>query len=217
VFPVLLAALVAAAPGPAGTPGEVVEEIVAVVRGPAGTAPRLITRTKLEEEARVALVSRGALEAAVAPLDAPALSATLAWLVDETLVADEAARLRLDDLAPGSVDQEVARFAARFPAPAEYRAFLARTELTEEELGATLGRGLKVRRYLESRVGRVARVSEADVDRALEERGAAGASPPLREVVRGELAAAAARAQAAALVAELRARADVRVLREPGR
>jgi len=217
VFPVLLAALVAAAPAPAGTPGEVVEEIVAVVRGPAGTAPRLITRTKLAEEARVALVSRGALEAAAAPLDAPALSAALAWLIDETLVADEAARLRLDDLAPGSVDQEVARFAARFPAPAEYRAFLARTELTEEELGATLARGLKVRRYLESRVGRVARVSEAEVDRALEARGAAGASSPVREVVRGELAAAAARAQAAALVAELRARADVRVLREPGR
>jgi hypothetical protein len=111
----------------------------------------------------------------------------------------------------------VARFALRFPAPAEYRAFLARTELTEEELAATLARGLKVRRYLESRVGRSARVSEAEVDRALAERGASGASAPLREAVRAELAEAAARVQAAALVAELRARADVRVLQEPGR
>ncbi|MFT3915693.1 MAG: hypothetical protein QM704_16730 [Anaeromyxobacteraceae bacterium] len=213
MIPLLLAVL-AAQPAPPG--GDVVEEVVAVVRNPAGSPPRLVTRTKLEEEARIALVSRGAVEAAVRPLDAPALAAALQWLLDETLVADEAARLRLDDLDRDTVDREVARFAARFPAPAEYRAFLARAELPEEELAVTLARGLKVRRYLESRVGRAARVSEADVDRALAARGAAGASPAVREAVRGELAEAAARNQVAALVAELRARADIRVLREPG-
>jgi hypothetical protein len=214
VLAFLLAAVLAADPTSQG--GVVVEEIVAVLRNPAGTAPRPITLTKLVEEARVALVGRGALDAASGPIDGPALAATLDWLVDETLVADEAARLRLDELARGSLEEEVARFTARFPGPAEYRAFLARAELTEEELAATLARGLRARRYLESRVGRSARVSEADVDREVAARLQAGVTAPVREAVRAELVADRARAQTAVLLRELRARADVRVLARPG-
>jgi len=214
----LLLALLAAGPdavaggAPVAAP-RVVEKVVAVIRNPPGSAPRLITLTRLVEEARIALVSRGAIEAASRPIDAPALRATLDWLLDESLVADEAARLRLDDLGREAIADELKRFAARFPAPDAYQAFLERTEVSEEELAVTLARGLRVRRYLESRVGRVARVSEADVDRALVERGAnAGASAAVRDAVRASLVEARARAQAAALVSELRARADVRIL-----
>ncbi len=210
----LLAAILASDPAP--REGVVVEEIVAVLRNPAGAAPRAITLTKLVEEARVALVGRGALDAASGTIDGPALAATLDWLVDETLVADEAARLRLDELARGSLEEEVARFAARFPGPTEYRAFLERAELTEEELAATLARGLRARRYLESRVGRSARVSEADVDREIAARLQAAGTAPIRDAVRAELVAERARAQTAVLLRELRARADVRVLARPG-
>jgi hypothetical protein len=52
-----------------------------------------------------------------------------------------------------------------------------------------------------------------EVDRALAERGVdAAASPAVRDAMRASLIEARARAQAAALVAELRARADVRIL-----
>jgi hypothetical protein len=220
VAALLVALLAAASPGTPPGEGRVVEEVVAVIRNPPGSAPRLVTLTKLVEEARVALVSRGALEAASRPIDAPALRAALSWLVDETLVADEAARLRLDELERETVASEVKRFASRFPTADAYRTFLARTELSEDELAVTLARGLRVRRYLESRVGRVARVKEADVNEALAARGASGtASPAVRDAVRASLVESRARAQADALVAELRARADVRILvrfEEPG-
>jgi len=212
----MLAALLGAAVlsgAAAGPPqGAVVEKVVAVIRNPAGSAPRIVTLTRLVEEARIALVGRGALDAASKPIDGPALRATLEWLVDETLVADEAARLRLDELDRDTLAAEVKRFAARFPSEAEYRRFLEATDLGEEELAASLARGLRVRRYLESRVGRVTRVSDADLDRAMAERGVASASPALREAVRGDLVEARARAQAREMVAELRSRADVRVL-----
>jgi hypothetical protein len=204
----LLAAALAAAPGE----GVVVEQIVAVVRNPVGAPPRALTLTKLTEEARVALVGQGALEAATAPLDAPALKAALRWLVDQWLVADEAARLGVDEVGRDDVLAEVRRFRDRFPTAAAFERFLAAAELSEEELSVTLARGLRVTRYLESRVGRASRVSDAEVARFLEGRGASLEAPGAREAVRARLADEKAQAQVRQLVADLRSRADVRVL-----
>src|SRR5512144_501935 len=151
----LLLAVALAAPPPPG--GRVVEEIVAVVRNPPAAPPRLVTLTKLTEEARVALVSRGATAAATGPLDREALRAALDWLLDQLLVADDATRLRIGDVPREEVLLELRRFQARFAAPAEYERFLAANELSEEELLVTLARMALVQRYLESRVGRAAR------------------------------------------------------------
>jgi hypothetical protein len=206
---VLLALLALAAPAP---PGRVIEEVVAVVRNPASAPPRVVTLTKLTEEARVALVSRGATAAASGPLDREALRAALDWLLDQVLLADDAARLRIDDVPHEEVLAELRRFAGRFPTEAEYQRFLAASDLTEDELLVTLARTVRVQRYLESRVGRAARVEEADVDRWLAEHGAPGAAAPVRDAARAEVAAERARVQVRELVAELRARADVRIL-----
>src|SRR5512146_733421 len=107
-----LAAALAAAP--------VGERVVAVVRNPPSAPPRIVTLTKLTEEARIALVSRGAIGAAVGPLDREALRAALEWLLDQMLVADEAARLRIDEVPREEVLEELRRFRARFPTPAQY-------------------------------------------------------------------------------------------------
>jgi hypothetical protein len=172
----------------------VVERIVAVVRNPASGTPRPLTLTKLVEEARVALVGQGATEAATAPLDDAALRAALRWVVDQWLVSDEAARLQVGEVTREESQGAVARFRARFADGAACQAFLASIDLTEEELGVTLARGLRVQRYLDGRVSRAARV-------AGEERVQA----ELRQVI-----------------SDLRARAEVRVLwpalrDEPGR
>jgi hypothetical protein len=206
----LLAALAVASP-PAGA-GEIVEEVVAVVRNPAGAPPRVVTLTKLTEEARVALVSRGATAAASGPLDRAALRATLEWLVDQMLISDEAARLRIDEVPRDEVVAELRRFRARFETAAAYDRFLAATELTEEELLVTLARMVRVQRYVESRVGRSARVDDDEVDRWLGERGAPTGPGPARDAARTQLVEERARAQVRALVSELRGRADVRVL-----
>jgi hypothetical protein len=128
------------------------------------------------------------------------------------LVADEAARLRLDDLRADEVAAELRRFRARLPARSDYQRFLAVADLTEEELSVSLARSLRVQRYLESRVGRTARVSDAEVDAYLAGRGAVLEATAAREAVRAHLAEEKIAAEVKELVAELRARADVRIL-----
>lgn len=215
--PLLLSALLLAAPAP---PVEaVVEEVVAVVRNPASAPPRIVTLTKLTEEARVALVSRGATAAATGPLDRAALRAALDWLLDQMLIADDAARLRLDEVPREEVLGALSRFRARFASEAEYARFLAASDLPEEELLVTLARTVRVERYLAGRVGRAARVDEAEVDRWLADRGAPAAPGPARDAARSELVEQRAGAHVRELVAELRAKADVRILerlRAPG-
>lgn len=189
----------------------IVDEIVAVVRNPASAPPRVVTYTKLVEEARIALVSRGALEAATRPLDRAALRAALEWLLDQMLVADEAARLRLDDVDRDAVAAEVRRFRAQFP-PLEFNRFLMANFLTEDELAATLARTMRVERYIETRVGRSARVGDDEVDRWLAGRGAPGAAAPAREAARSQLAEDRAKAQVREILSELRSRAEIRLV-----
>ena len=209
--------LALALPGePPGAGGRVVEEIVAVIRNPPGAPPRTVTLTKLTEEARVALVSRGATGAATGPLDREALGAALEWLIDQMLVADEAARLRIDEVQRGDVLDELRRFRGRFAGPAQYARFLAASELTEDELLVTLARMVRVQRYVESRVGRAARVADDDVDRWLRDRGTPDGAGPARDAARAQLAEERARAQVKDLLAELRSHAEVRIL-EPFR
>jgi hypothetical protein len=212
-MPSLLVALALSAAGPPATPGErVVEEIVAVVRNPPSAPPRIVTRTKLVEEARVALVSRGATAAATGPLDREALRAALEWLVDQMLLADEAARLRIDEVPREDVLAELRRFRARFAEAAAYERFLAASELTEEELLVTLARMVRVQRYVESRVGRTVRVGDDEVDRWLRDHGGAAAAGAAREAARAQLVEERARAQVRELLSELRSRAEIRVL-----
>jgi hypothetical protein len=204
----------AATAGATGTAAgaEIVEEVVAVVRNPPSAPPRVVTRTKLVEEARIALVSRGATAAATGPLDRAALRAALDWLVDQMLLADEAAKLRLDEVNREEVLSELRRFQERFPSLPEYEAFLARSELSEDELVATLTRMVRVQRYVQSRIGRAARVGDDEVDRWLRERGAAAVPTAARDVARAQIAEERAGVQVRELLSELRARADIRVI-----
>src|SRR5512139_2721757 len=121
---VLLALALAASP----QPSRVVEEIVAVVRNPASAPPRVVTLTKLTEEARIALVSRGASAAATGPLDAEALRAALDWLLDQMLLADDAARLRVDEVPREDVLAELRRFRAQLGTAQDYARFLQESD-----------------------------------------------------------------------------------------
>ena len=201
----LLAA--AAAPGAPASGARVVEQVVAVVRNPAGSAPRALTLTKLVEESRIALVSRGAIDAAFRPLDAEALRAGLEWLL-------EAARLRVDDVDREALAAAVHRFQGRFPDPATYRRFLETSELGEEDVVAALGRTLRVERYLETRVGPGARVGDEELERHLRLRDAGGPSTTAadRDVARAGLERTRAKAQVRELLQELRSRADIRII-----
>ncbi len=208
------AILLVAGATPAGAPAgsTVVEEVVAVVRNPAGAPPRVITLTRLTEEARIVLVSRGAVEAAFQPLDARALSATLSWLLDQMLLSDEASRLGLGELPREQAAVELRRFQARFGEKGAWSRFLASTALSEEEVAAVLMRTRRAERYLESRIGRGGSVDDAEVEAYARAHGMAVESRAAREAVRGRVAELRTEAAVRALLAELRARADIRVL-----
>jgi hypothetical protein len=206
----LLAASPVATPPTAG--GAVIERVVAVLRNPASAAPRPLTLTRLDEEARVALVGQGAAAAAFAPLDVPARRAALRWLLDQWLVADEALRLKLGEVSMEEVRAVLQAFRQRFADPEDYRRFLAATELREEELQSILARGVRVQRFLDTRLGRSGRVAEDEVSRALAGQGLAAPTAAEREAARARLVAERAQAQVKQILADLRSRADIRVL-----
>jgi hypothetical protein len=201
-----------AAPAAVEPAGEVAEEIVAVVRNPPGAAPRLVSLTRLTDEARIVLVSRGAAEAAFQAIDLPALRATLGWLIDQTLLSDDAARLRVAEVDRDGAAAELRRFRARFPDASAYARFLATAELSEEEVAAVLLRTLRVDRYLETRIGRGAAVADDEVQAYVRDHELAATTRAAREAVRARIAQGRVDAQVRALLAELRSRADVRVL-----
>jgi len=208
-----LALALAAAPSAGGAPtGRVLERVVAVVRNPSSAAPRPLTLTRLDEEARVALVMQGAQQAAFAPLDDAARRALLRWVIDQWLVADEAVRLRVDDVPAEDLKWALSGFRLRFADEATYRRFLASAELPEDELQAILARGLRVQRFLDGRLGRSAKVSEDEVTRWLAGQGVLGPTPVERDAARSRLVAERMETLVKQLLVDLRGRADVRVL-----
>lgn len=209
---VALAALAASPPGE----GQVVEEVVAVVRA-AGGEPRVVTLTRLTEEARIVMISRGATEAAQRPLDGPALKATLDWLVDQLLLSEEAARLKVFEVERTEAQAELERFKKRFSRPEAYTAFLAANDISEDDVVGVLRRMVRVQRYLDSRVAGTARprVSDGDVEAAWRDRRAEFGGLPLaqaREAVRARLAEERIRADVKTLLSDLRRRSEVRLL-----
>ncbi len=219
-FRTFLALAAMAGAAPAARPAELAEhlpldEVVAVIRTSTGATPTVVTLSRLSEEARIALVSRGALGAAAAPLDRPALRAALDWLVDQTVLVEEAARLDVFQVEPAEVAAEVRRFQGRFATPGDYRAFLARNDLAEEELGAVLRRTLRVERYVQGRLSRAVRVTDVDIEGFWRAHAQELGRRPLEEqrgAIRARLAEDRTRAELKGLLAELRGRAEVRLL-----
>lgn len=216
----LLLALALAAPASAEAPGpeagELLDEVVAVVAPGGGRGVRtLITRSDLEVEARVVLVSRGGTEAAARALPDDTLQAVLDWLIAEHLLLAEAEQLEVADVEPALLEREIDAFRARFADEAAFRGFLARHELVDADLARIFRRRLAVDRYVASRLRLAGGVSDADVRRAFEERRASFGDQDwewVRPRLRAQLERERREALVAALTADLRGRAEVRVL-----
>jgi len=197
--------------------GRVVDEVVAVV-ATRGREARIVTLSKVAEEGRIALVSRGGIEAATATLDGAVLRASLDWYVDQLLLHEEAVRLQVFEVEREAAVAELARFKAEFATPGQFKAFLFEIDATEEELTSTLRRSLRVRRYLESRLGRL-RPSPRDVEAWYAAHPSEYGGRPLAQVteeITARLTAARADSETKALLADLRRRADIRILVDLG-
>jgi hypothetical protein len=197
--------------------GRVVDEVVAVV-ATRGQETRIVTLTQVAEEGRIALVARGGIEAAFAPLDGAVLRASLDWYVDQLLLHEEAVRLQVFEVERDATQAELARFKAAFGSPRDFKAFLYQIDATEEDLASVLRRMLRVRRYLDSRLGRM-RPTTREIEAWYAAHPSEYGGRPLAEVtdeIAARLTAAKAATETRALLADLRSRADVRILVDLG-
>lgn len=187
-------------------PGRVLDRVVAEVEG------RAVTQSELEFEARVALVQRGALQAATAPLDEQTLRGALDLSVAERLQVLDADRLQAFPAEQSEVQARVTRFKGRFPTPAAFEAFLARHEADEAQLAALLERGVRAERILDSRIRLRAQVTEVELRRYYDAHRAEldGPYEAVRGVLRERLGRERYQRLAAAELAQLQRGARVR-------
>ena len=80
-------------------------------------------------------------------------------LINGRLLLQEAYRLRFAEVTEQDIAAEVGRLRQRLGSDDAYRAFLVRTDLTEERLGRMLGDRLLIERFVEKKIGLFARVS----------------------------------------------------------
>jgi hypothetical protein len=203
---------------PPAAEARLLDRVVAVV-APGGSAGRgtVVTLSELRIEARVALIRAGGLTAATEEIPPDTLAATLQQVIAEHLLQAEAEELAVVHVEPADERAALQAFQAHFPTPEDYRAFLDRWELEGADVLRILRRGLVVERYLASRARLAVSVSEAELRRAYDQRGGAAAGfEEAREPLREELLEHKREELVAALVADLRSRAQVRVLHDLG-
>lgn len=139
--------------------GRIIDQVVAVIEG------QVLTRSELEFETRVALVQRGALQAAVEPLDEEALKGGLELAINLRLQVLSADRLDAFPTEQSDVEAQVARFRQLFESEEAFQSFLARSGADLKLLTEVLGRRVRAERILDSRIRPRVQVSEAETQR----------------------------------------------------
>jgi hypothetical protein len=143
--------------------GRVIDQVVAVIEG------QVLTRSELEFETRVVLVQRGALQAAVEPLDEEALKAGLELAINLRLQVLSADRLEAFPTEQAEVEARLARFRALFESEEAFQSFLARSGAELKLLTEVLRRRVRAERILDSRILPRVQVSEPEVRRYYEQ------------------------------------------------
>ena len=209
----LMSVCLLAAPGKAkAQQRRLLDEVVAVVEA------QTITLSELEAETRIQLALLRGPQVVDVALGRTLLAASLRRLVDERVVLAEVERLRLFDLERNDLEREQKRLRERFSTIAAYEAFLRQLEMTDDEVGAVLARGLRVARYLDNRLRLPSQLRDSELDEAAKASG----DPELtkdqpkararREELRQRLQREKYQRLLTDLLADLRRRSSVRVL-----
>jgi len=135
-------------------------------------------------------------------------------LINRSLLRQEAARLRFVEVTDQEVAAEVARLRERLGSEQAYREFLARTGMTEVQLGRLLGERLLVERFVERKIGLYARVSRDDAEAYFREHAGEFAGkrfPEVQKQISAFLAGQMVGQQLDLYLADLRGRADIRI------
>lgn len=201
--------LLLALASPAFGQTRVLDRAVAFIGG------HVLTLSELEFEARVALLQRGGLQAASAPLDDATLRDTLAYTIGQRLEVADADKLQAYPLDEGEVDAALKAFRARFATLAEFDAFLAREEADVQQLAAVLARSLRSARVLDGKLRLKSQVSESEVRAFYDQHHGEMGDAPLEEVrasIRQKLTADRLRRLTQLELAQVRRNSDVRLI-----
>jgi len=206
--------LLSASPAAAGesAPPILADEIVAVVEKVE------ILLTDVELEARLSRARREGFASLAQAPDAQALGTALAQIIDELVVVGEADRLQVFRVAPGEIDRGVSELRTSI-GHRQYDQFMADHEVDALTIREMVQRGLRARHYLEGRFRLASRPKDTDVaayfgthaeefkGRKLEE---------MTDLIRERLSREHFDDLTRAFVADVRRRANVRILRAPG-
>ncbi|HYV48055.1 MAG TPA: hypothetical protein VFA20_24510 [Myxococcaceae bacterium] len=201
--------------GQAAGQGRVIDRIVAVVEGV--DDGRVITWSDLTFEAAIALVQRGAMQAATVPLDDQALRTALDFAIAQRLLIAEADKVGAFQPDEAELDAAVRAFEAKFDSAAAFQRFLRKFDADQGALREVLRRTLRAERVLDSRVRLRAQVTEADVRRYYDEhqRELNGTYDVVRQSLRDKLLRDKYAALVAAEVQRLKKAGDVRMVAPP--
>ena len=188
---------------------QVLDRVVAQVDG------QVITLSDLRFEARVAMVERGGVALADAPLDETALRSALELAIVQRAAGAEADRLGSFPLEAADVEARLQRFEGRFANRGAVELFLRSSGADESQLRDVLGRSLRAERALDARVRLRAQVNEGDVRRAWEAAGRQGSFEDARSALREQLVRTRYEGAAREELAKLRAAAQVRIVAQP--
>jgi len=166
-----------------------IEEVVAAVDRTA------ITRSQVEQEARIILAEKGLPWSRT--LSADLLESLVERLIAKELLYQEMERAGLtgDENDAKAGHELLAGFMARFSSPEEFRRFLGSLDVSEESFAALMARNAKIEAFMNRRLNLLARVGEEEIDQEIARRKAEGklsrdVSPEeteAREFVRQEL------------------------------
>jgi len=154
-----------------GTEGRLLDRVVAVIEN------QVLTLSELEFETRVALVQRGGVRAAEAPLDEQTLKVALELAINQRLLVAGADRLKAFQAERSEVEARLRSFRERFESEPALLDFLARHDADLEQLTVVLERSVRAERILDSRIRLRAQVSEAEVKRFWEQNKATLGGP----------------------------------------
>lgn len=126
--------------------GTLVDRVVAVVDKQA------ITQSELLTEARVALALQVGEAAASGDLYADFLRTFVDFLVNQSLIAQQARRMGSAEVGEADIDRELRRFIMRFRSSDAFNAFLRRFDISDEVLRNIITRTLRNDRYIADRM-----------------------------------------------------------------
>lgn len=139
---------------------------------------------------------------------------TLEGLINRKLLLQEAYRLRYVEVTDQDAAAEVAKLRTRLGSEQAFRDLLERAAMTEEKLSRLLGERLLVERFVDKKIGLYARINRDEAEQYYRDHAAEFPGkrfPEVQKQITALLTRQKMLQQLDQYIAELRARADVRI------